>query len=233
MMRIFVTNYTIDEKEKNELWLDIPVEPKRLNRQFKNEFDYQLGDKLVIQSYAAELPAEFKMTDIQDDNKISFSFDEFELLNSVMLLWDKSDYKEEINAYYSIISQDSKKSIENRLCEFGNLIINAQDIDYMQYSFKGIEGCRNTMSKEELFSRTYKEKNGFIDRMQKLCDELNGFVHCYDFDKDGKILAETFGWKLLNYGAVSYVKPINLNQYQSHEIVSKAQDMYKNKSKKR
>ena len=111
------------------------------------------------------------------------------------------------------------------ISELVNICLQADDINYCQYSFEGLEYNRDC-SPELKVGYTMAEENGIYIQLQK-----QGIIDYFDFEKYGKSFG--YDYELLNNGYLIPNFDLDLELYSKDDIEKKVNEILQENLKER
>ena len=189
-------------------WLDLP--------QSQDVIDRYLKEVVKVDDEHEE----YEIADIDDNTSpfpyASIQWSSVKELNELAIIFSKLDecQREAIQAYLAYSGEE-----HYAISELANLCLQADDINYYQYNFEGLEYNRDC-SPELKMGYTMAEENGIYIQLQK-----QGIIDYFDFEKYG----ESFGYdyELMSNGYLIPNYDINLQLYSKEEIQEKVNEILK------
>lgn len=188
-------------------WLDLPQSPEIIDKYLKEVV--KVDDE----------HEEYEIADV--DNTQPFPYDSIqwssvEKLNNLAVIYSKLNefQREAIQAYLVYVGEEHYD-----ISELVNICLQADNINYYQYNFEGLEYNRDC-SPELKMGYTMAEENGIYMQLQK-----QGIIDYFDFEKYG----ESFGYdyELLKNGYLIPNDDINLQLFSEEEIEEKVNEILK------
>lgn len=186
-------------------WIDLPQSPDKIDEYLKNVLkiddeheEYEIAD---VDEVPFPYPS-IQWSDLKDINNLAIIY------NSL----SKSE-KEAISGYLEV-SGEEYYSVD----ELINLCLQADSINYWEYSFEGIEYNQDCSSNLKM-GYTMAEETGLYYELQKL-----GVLDYFDFEKYGE--SYSYSHELLENGYLIYDDcNIDLNMYSKDEITEQVQEL--------
>ena len=187
-------------------WIDLPQSSEKIEKYLKE---------------IVKIDDEHEEYEIADVDGVPFPYGSIQWssvkdVNNLAIIYSTLDEFQQ-NAIAAYIEYEGRENYD--VNELINICLQADSINYYQYSFNGIEYCENC-SAEVKMGYTMAEELGIYEQLEK-----QGIVDFFDFEKYG----ESFGY---DYGLYDdgYLVPnfnLDLNFYSKEEITEKAEKIYK------
>lgn len=195
-------------------WLNLPQSPEVI--------DKYLNDVVKVDKEHEE----YEIADIENDTPFPYS----------SIQWASVKDLNNLAVIFSTLNEEQKKAIQAHLSSIGeehydiseliNICLQADDINYYQYNFEGIEYSKDC-SPEVKMGYTMAEETGLYYELKKL-----GVIDYFDFEKYGD--SYSYNYDLFEDG---YLIPDNyslgLDLYSKDEIEEKVNQILGEKLKER
>lgn len=194
-------------------WIDLPQSPEIIDRYLKEVVkvddeheEYEIADVDSIGPFPYD----------------SIQWSSVEGINNLAIIYSKlNNFQKEAIGAYLVYEGEEHYDIN----ELVNICLQADDINYCQYNFDGLEYNKDCSSELKM-GYTMAEENGIYIQLQK-----QGIIDYFNFEKYG----ESFGYdyELLNNGYLIPNFDLDLELYSKDDIEKKVNEILQENLKER